>query len=103
VVMTGYGADGADGIVAVKRAGGTALTQDEETSEVYGMPWVAVATGVVDRVLPLGEIAAELVGLVGSMRDTPDPGRMDGDARFTLPAPGPELPPSGRAQTGRAP
>ncbi len=66
VVLTGFGSDGADGVVTVKQAGGTVLAQDEETSEIYGMPLAAVATGAVDRVLPLGEIAAALVGLVGA-------------------------------------
>jgi two-component system chemotaxis response regulator CheB len=56
VILTGMGADGADGIRAVKAAGGRTIAQDEETSAVYGMPQRAVETGMVDEVLPLSEI-----------------------------------------------
>jgi two-component system chemotaxis response regulator CheB len=58
VVLTGAGSDGADGVVAVKAAGGTVFAQDRESSEFFGMPGAAAATGVVDRVLPLAEVAA---------------------------------------------
>jgi two-component system chemotaxis response regulator CheB len=60
VVLTGTGRDGAAGIVAVKRGGGTVLAQDRTSSAFFGMPSAAVATGSVDQVLPLDAIAAEL-------------------------------------------
>jgi two-component system chemotaxis response regulator CheB len=60
VVLTGMGDDGAAGLRALKDAGGLILAQDETTSAVYGMPRQAVATGAVDQVLPLSQIAGAL-------------------------------------------
>lgn len=67
VVLTGSGEDGATGVEAVKKMGGTVLAQDEASSEFFGMPGSAIATGAVDFVLPLDEIPAALVTLT-----TPD-------------------------------
>jgi two-component system chemotaxis response regulator CheB len=64
VVLTGSGEDGAAGIVAVKRMGGRVISQDEETSEHFGMPGAAAKTGAVDFVLPLDKIAETLGRLV---------------------------------------
>jgi two-component system chemotaxis response regulator CheB len=64
VVLTGCGQDGATGVRAIKRRGGTVIVQDEQSSEFTGMPQAAIRTGQSDFVLPLGEIAAALVGLV---------------------------------------
>jgi two-component system chemotaxis response regulator CheB len=61
VVLTGMGRDGADGLLAVRRAGGLAIAQDEATSTVYGMPRQAVLQGAPDLVLPVEEIAGALV------------------------------------------
>ncbi len=63
VVMTGMGRDGADGSVAIKRASGATVAQDEATSVIFGMPKAAVETGVVDAVLPLDSIAPYLTRL----------------------------------------
>jgi two-component system chemotaxis response regulator CheB len=52
VALTGMGTDGADGIRAVKEAGGQTFAQDEETSAVFGIPQRAIETGCVDEVLP---------------------------------------------------
>jgi two-component system chemotaxis response regulator CheB len=65
VVLTGGGADGAGGARAVKAAGGRVVVQSPETAEDPGMPESARETGCADLVLPLGEIAAALVRLVG--------------------------------------
>ena len=51
VALTGMGTDGADGIRAVKEAGGHTFAQDEETSAVFGIPQRAIETGCVDEVL----------------------------------------------------
>jgi two-component system chemotaxis response regulator CheB len=62
VVLTGMGSDGAIGAAALRRTGGLAIAQDEESSAVYGMPRAAINLGV-DVVLSPGEIAASLLGL----------------------------------------
>jgi len=63
VVLSGTGHDGAMGVRAIKKMGGTVIVQDGE-AEFAGMPSAAVTTGLVDFVLPLGEIAFALVTLV---------------------------------------
>jgi len=64
VVLSGTGSDGARGVKAIKSTGGTVIAQDQDTSEFFGMPSAAIATGSVDIVLPLAMIAPALVGLV---------------------------------------
>jgi two-component system chemotaxis response regulator CheB len=61
VLMTGMGRDGADGMAAIKRAGGRTIAQDQESSVVYGMPRAAAEEGNADRILPLGEIAGGIM------------------------------------------
>ncbi|MER6968811.1 chemotaxis protein CheB, partial [Streptomyces halstedii] len=65
-VLTGSGGDGAMGVDAVKSRGGTVIAQDPASAQFRGMPEAAVATGAVDFVLPLGEIAELIRGLVGN-------------------------------------
>jgi two-component system chemotaxis response regulator CheB len=64
VVLSGSGKDGAMGVRAIKKMGGTVIVQDEKTSEFFGMPEAAQQTGMVDFVLPLHEIAPALQTLV---------------------------------------
>ena len=64
VVLTGTGSDGNMGVKAIKQMGGTVIAQDEKTSEFFGMPGAAVATGNVDFILPLEEIPSALISLV---------------------------------------
>jgi two-component system, chemotaxis family, protein-glutamate methylesterase/glutaminase len=61
VIMTGMGSDGLRGCEALKRAGGIILAQDEASSAVYGMPKAVVESGLADRVLSLGSLAAAIV------------------------------------------
>jgi two-component system chemotaxis response regulator CheB len=62
-VLTGMGRDGAAGLLAIRRAGGYTVAQDEATSVIYGMPREAVLLGGVDRELPLGDIGPLLDSL----------------------------------------
>jgi two-component system chemotaxis response regulator CheB len=64
VVLTGTGKDAAMGVTAIKSMGGTVIAQDPKTAEFPGMPEAAIATGKVDFVLPLAEIADALVTLI---------------------------------------
>lgn len=60
VVLTGMGNDGSRGVRAIKGAGGQALAEAESSAVVFGMPREAIATGVVDKVVPLDLIAREI-------------------------------------------
>ncbi|MEH2247393.1 chemotaxis protein CheB [Nostoc sp.] len=64
VVLTGTGSDGAIGVEAIKKMGGTVIAQSVETAEFSGMPSAAIQTGNVDFILPLNEISRVLVTLV---------------------------------------
>ncbi len=68
IIMTGMGDDGARGLKELHDTGARTLAQDEETCVVYGMPKEAVKLGGVDRVLPLGEIHAEILRAVQGAR-----------------------------------
>ncbi len=61
VILTGMGNDGSKGIISIKEHGGSVIAESEKTSIVYGMPREAVATGVVDRSVPLEKIASEII------------------------------------------
>jgi two-component system chemotaxis response regulator CheB len=65
IVLTGMGRDGADGLLALRRAGGLAIAQDQATSIVYGMPRQALLRGATDEVLPIEDIARALVARAG--------------------------------------
>lgn len=57
VILTGTGQDGAQGLAAIKRYGGLTVVQAPATAERSDMPNGALATGMVDEILPLDEIA----------------------------------------------
>ena len=69
VILTGMGRDGADGLLAMRRAGARTLGQDEETSLIYGMPRVAQEVGAVERQVPLSRIASAI--LASTLRRAP--------------------------------
>jgi len=55
-LLTGMGRDGAEGLLALRRAGAHTIAQDETTSVIYGMPREAALLGAAERILPLSEI-----------------------------------------------
>lgn len=62
-ILTGMGADGAKGLLAMLQAGASTIAQDEASSVVWGMPGEAVKLNAAEFVLPLGRIAAKLLEL----------------------------------------
>jgi two-component system chemotaxis response regulator CheB len=68
VVLTGMMCDGTRGLGPLKRAGAHVIAQDEATSVVWGMPGSAVASGLVDEVLPLEQIAAAIGAAITSRK-----------------------------------
>lgn len=66
VVLSGMGQDGMRGAEAIVRSAGEVLAQDEASSVVWGMPGAVVRAGLAARVLPLADLAAEIVECSGS-------------------------------------
>lgn len=71
IVLSGTGSDGALGIAAVKRHGGRTFAQLPSDARYESMPAAAIATGMVDQVLPVEEIPAALVQLAAERRHHP--------------------------------
>ena len=63
-ILTGMGADGAEGLLKMRQAGAYTIGQDEATCVVYGMPGVAYKIGAVMKQLPLERIAEEIISKV---------------------------------------
>ena len=63
VVLTGMGSDGANGMKKIKASGGYSIAEDQSTAVVYGMPKAVVDFGLADQVLPINEVANELIKL----------------------------------------
>jgi two-component system CheB/CheR fusion protein len=82
IVLSGTGSDGTLGLRAIKGAGGVVIAQDPETAAYDGMPRSAIATGLVDYVLPPHDMPEQLLGYVRRAF-----GRAPQPARATAPAP----------------
>jgi two-component system chemotaxis response regulator CheB len=65
VILTGMGNDGSQGVRRIKEAGGGVMAEAEESSVVFGMPREAIATGTVDKVVHLDQIAAKIMEFCG--------------------------------------
>ena len=59
------GNDGCVGLGMIRGMGGMTLAESKETAVIYGMPREAVEAGVVDKVLPLGDMAHEIIRACG--------------------------------------
>ncbi len=68
VLLTGMGKDGVLGMRQVRIAGGHTVAQDELTSVVFGMPKAAIEMGLVDRVVPIDEVANEILSALKRKR-----------------------------------
>ncbi|OYW77779.1 MAG: hypothetical protein B7Z37_02510 [Verrucomicrobia bacterium 12-59-8] len=64
VVLTGGDGDGSFGVQIIKANGGKVIAQDRPTSRDFSMPQTSIATGDVDFILPLNEIAPMLIELI---------------------------------------
>jgi two-component system chemotaxis response regulator CheB len=70
VILTGANDDGSHGMMRVRRRGGLTIAQDPARAERPEMPAAAIASGAVQRVLPLEEIPPLLVELTSDQRTT---------------------------------
>lgn len=61
VILTGMGADGAQGLLNMKNGGAYTVAQDEKTSVVYGMPKEAHKLGAAQDIIPLDQMAESIV------------------------------------------
>lgn len=64
VILTGMGADGAKGILEMRKAGASTIAQDEESSVVFGMPKVAIDIGGIDIVCDLNRIPKKILSFI---------------------------------------
>src|ERR1700731_19205 len=74
VLMTGMGDDGAEGLGAIKSAGGMTVAQSEDTCVVSGMPRAAILKGYANKIVPLESLSAFLIGFCGSDRGPAEKG-----------------------------
>jgi len=65
LLLTGMGRDGADGLLAMRRAGALTVAQDEASSVIFGMPREAIELGAAQRVLSLDQMTPFLLSLAG--------------------------------------
>jgi two-component system chemotaxis response regulator CheB len=68
--MTGMGADGGLGALALRDSGAPVVVQDKDTSVVWGMPGAAVAHGAADSVLPAEQLAQCVVAWTSGLLTT---------------------------------
>ncbi|WP_027962978.1 chemotaxis protein CheB [Halalkalibacillus halophilus] len=64
IVLSGTGSDGTLGVRAIKEAGGMVMSEDESTAKFDGMPKSAIATGLVDYILPPQQMGEELLNFI---------------------------------------
>lgn len=65
VLLTGMGRDGAQGMLAIKKENGPTVAEHESSCVVFGMPRAAIEIGGAEKVLPLNDIAGEIVDRCG--------------------------------------
>lgn len=65
VILTGMGKDGAQGLLALRKAGAWTIGQDQDSCVVYGMPREAATIGALEEVAPLKEIGQRVLARLG--------------------------------------
>jgi two-component system chemotaxis response regulator CheB len=65
VILTGMGQDGLQGCEKIRAAGGQVLAQDQASSVVWGMPGFVAKAKLADKVLPLDQMADEIIRRIG--------------------------------------
>ncbi len=69
ILMTGMGDDGAEGLGAIKAAGGMTIAQSEDTCVVSGMPRAAILKGYANKIVPLEGLSAYLISNYGAEKN----------------------------------
>jgi two-component system CheB/CheR fusion protein len=64
IVLSGTGSDGSRGLPAIKKAGGLVLVQEPDEAEFNGMPNSAIATGLVDYICPVADMAHRITDYI---------------------------------------
>jgi two-component system, chemotaxis family, protein-glutamate methylesterase/glutaminase len=77
ILMTGMGDDGAEGLGAIKAAGGMTIAQSEDTCVVSGMPRAAIIKGYANKIVPLDGLGAYLVSNYGATEKTEKNEKLD--------------------------
>lgn len=67
VILTGMGADGAKGLLAMSESGAYTLAQDEQSCVVFGMPKEAIKLGAAKEIVPLNQVAESIIKLCKKM------------------------------------
>ena len=67
VILTGIGRDGARGLLKLRHRGWHTISQDENSSVVYGMPQAAAELGAATRILPLDDMADHVASHIARM------------------------------------
>jgi two-component system chemotaxis response regulator CheB len=70
-ILTGMGADGAQGLLAMRKAGARTIAQDEQSSVVFGMPMEAIKCGAAEKIVPLNEVARTLLAMAQQISGGP--------------------------------
>jgi two-component system chemotaxis response regulator CheB len=68
-ILTGMGADGARGLLAMRQAGARTLAQDEQSCVVFGMPKEAINLGAAERIVPLNRMARQIIETLSARPD----------------------------------
>jgi two-component system, chemotaxis family, protein-glutamate methylesterase/glutaminase len=66
-ILTGMGADGSSGLLAMRQAGARTLAQDEQTCAVFGMPQAAIKLGAAEMVVPIGQVGPTMLGMAAQI------------------------------------